>query len=41
MNKIRTRPARGGLVALAVVAVGLLATGAGSSVAAETERVAR
>ncbi|HET8653088.1 MAG TPA: ABC transporter substrate-binding protein [Gaiellaceae bacterium] len=35
MNRIRTRPARSGLVALAVVAVGLLATGAGSSVAAE------
>lgn len=35
MNRIRTRPARSGLVALAVVAVGLLATGAGSSIAAE------
>jgi peptide/nickel transport system substrate-binding protein len=36
MKSIRTRRARSGFVALAVVAVGLLATGAGSSVAAES-----
>jgi peptide/nickel transport system substrate-binding protein len=36
MNRIRTRRARRGLAVLAVVATGLLATGAGGSVAAES-----
>jgi peptide/nickel transport system substrate-binding protein len=36
MNRIRTRRARRALAALAVVATGLLATGAGGSVAAES-----